>query len=116
MFARSSNIRSAVTVAAGTLAILLGVYGPAHAAEHVVAQKGKAFTVKKLTVKVGDTVKFVNEDPYSHNVFSLSATKSFDLGTYPQGGSKPVTFDKAGTVEVECAIHPDMTLLIEVKN
>lgn len=96
-----------------TLASVL-VTPHAAAAEHVVAQKGKAFSVKKLKVKVGESVKFVNEDPFSHNVFSLAATKSFDLGSYPQGGAKSVTFDKSGTVEVECAIHPEMTLLIEV--
>lgn len=87
----------------------------ATAAEQVVAQKGKAFSVKKVKVKVGDSVKFVNQDPFSHNTFSLSAAKSFDLGSYPQGASKSVTFDKAGTVEVECAIHPEMTLTIEVE-
>jgi plastocyanin len=86
----------------------------ADAAEHVLAQKGKAFSVKKLQVKVGDTVKFVNEDPFAHNVFSLSDAKSFDLGSFGQGGSKTVTLDKAGTVEVECAVHPDMRMVIEV--
>jgi plastocyanin len=86
----------------------------ATAAEQIVSQKGKAFSVKKLKVKVGDSVKFVNDDPFSHNVFSLSAAKSFDLGSYPQGGAKSVTFDKAGSIEVECAIHPEMTLTIEV--
>ena len=84
------------------------------AQEHVVAQKSKAFTVKKLTVKVGDSVKFVNEDSFAHNVFSLSAAKSFDLGSFGNGGSKSVTFDKAGKIEVECAVHPDMRLDIEV--
>ena len=69
----------------------------------------------RWSIKVGDSVKFVNEDPFSHNVFSLSSVKSFDLGSYPQGGAKSVTFDKAGSVEVECAIHPDMTLAIEVE-
>ena len=88
--------------------------GTALSAEQVVAQKGKAFSTKKLKVKVGDTVKFLNEDPFSHNVFSLSDARSFDLGSYPQGGAKSVTFDKPGTVEVECAIHPDMVMVIEV--
>jgi plastocyanin len=105
------NIPTIQTLA---LAALL-VTNHADAAEHVVAQKGKAFSVKKLKVNVGDSVKFANEDPFSHNVFSLSAAKSFDLGSYPQGGSKSVTFDKAGTIEVECAIHPEMTLTIEVE-
>ena len=94
--------------------LLLEMNGAAMAAEYVVGQKGKAFSTKKLSIKVGDSVKFVNEDPFSHNVFSLSDAKSFDLGSYGQGGAKSIVFDKAGTVEVECAVHPDMRLIIEV--
>lgn len=97
----------------GVLALTM-MCATAFAAEHVVAQKGKAFSVKKISVKVGDSVKFVNEDPFSHNVFSLSDAKSFDLGSYGQGASKSIVFDKPGTVEVECAVHPDMKLVIEV--
>jgi plastocyanin len=82
--------------------------------EIVVAQKNKSFSQKTVKVKVGDSIKFVNDDAYAHNVFSLSDTKSFDLGTYSKGGSKVVTFDKPGTVEVECAIHPDMKMTVEV--
>jgi plastocyanin len=96
------------------LAVCAALAGPVAAAEHVVGQKDKAFTVKKLTVKVGDSVKFLNEDPFAHNVFSLSDIKSFDLGSYGQGGSKTVAFDKPGTVEVECAVHPDMKMIVEV--
>jgi plastocyanin len=100
--------------AAGVVA--LGLAGVVWASqEHVVTQKNKAFSSKKLTVKVGDTVKFVNEDSFAHNVFSLSAAKSFDLGSFGNGGSKSVTFDKAGKVEIECAVHPDMRLDVEVK-
>ena len=96
-------------------AILLGgALSQALAAEHVVVQKSKAFSIKKLSVKVGDSVKFQNDDPFSHNVFSLSDAKSFDLGSYGQGASKSIVFDKAGTVEVECAVHPDMKLVVEV--
>jgi len=85
------------------------------AAEQEVLQKDKNFSVKKLKVKVGDTVKFTNTDPFSHNVYSLSEVKSFDLGTYPKGMSKSVTFDKPGTVEVECAVHPNMKMTVEVE-
>lgn len=86
----------------------------AQAGEHLVSQKNKTFSVKKLTVKVGDTVKFQNDDSFAHNVFSLSPAKTFDLGSFGSGGAKSVTFDKAGTVEIECAVHPDMRLDIEV--
>jgi plastocyanin len=99
-------------IAGAAAAAVLGI---ALAAEHVVEQKGKAFTVPKLKIKVGETVDFRNSDPFNHNVFSLSDAKTFDLGSYPQGASKKVVFDKPGTVEVECAIHPDMKMLIEVE-
>lgn len=82
---------------------------------HVVGQKNKAFTVEKLTVKKGDTVEFLNEDPFFHNVFSLSDAALFDLGSFPQGESKQVVFDEVGEVEVECAIHPNMMMTIVVE-
>jgi plastocyanin len=95
--------------------LALWVSLPAQAAEHVVNQKGKAFTLKRLVVQAGDSVKFVNDDPFNHNVFSLSDVKSFDLGSYGQGLAKSVLMDQAGAVEVECAVHPDMKLVIEVR-
>jgi plastocyanin len=98
-----------------TLLVALCVSASAHTAEYEIGQKGKKFSQKELTVKVGDTVSFKNDDPFFHNIFSLSDTKTFDLGSFPQGQSKKVTFEKAGTVEVECAIHPEMKVTIEVK-
>ena len=86
-----------------------------HAKDFEVAQKDKKFSQAKLTVNVGDSVSFKNEDAFAHNIFSLSDSKTFDLGSYPQGQAKKVTFDKSGTVEIECAIHPDMKMVIEVK-
>jgi plastocyanin len=87
---------------------------------YVVEQKNKTFLYKgtkaiTLKIKVGATIEFKNSDPYYHNVFSLSDAKLFDLGSYPQGQSRLVTFDKPGTVEVECAIHPQMKMTVEVK-
>ena len=83
-------------------------------AEQVVSQKNKQFEPKTMTVKVGDSVNFKNDDTFNHNVFSLSDSKMFDLGSYPGGASKSVTFDQAGLVEVECAIHPEMKMTIQV--
>jgi plastocyanin len=105
-------MRIRITLALAAAALLAG---PAFAAEHVVNQKGKAFSVKKLTVQVGDSIRFVNEDPFAHNVFSLSDIKSFDLGSYGQGPGKSVVMDKPGIVDVECAVHPDMKMTVEVK-
>lgn len=87
---------------------------PLLAEEFTVGQKDKAFTEEKLTIKVGDTVHFRNDDPFYHNVFSLSDAALFDLGSYPQGESKAVTFEEPGMVEIECAIHSSMFMTIEV--
>ena len=84
------------------------------AQEFTVGQQDKHFSVSTLTVKVGDQVRFLNNDPFFHNIFSLSDIKTFDLGSYPKGQSRAVTFTNPGTVEIECAIHPEMKLIVEV--
>jgi plastocyanin len=103
-----------------TLATLIIAVGMASAENFVVDQKNKTFVYKDakaetLNIKVGDVVEFRNLDPYFHNVFSLSDAMLFDLGSYPAGQSKSVTFNKPGRVEVECAIHPLMKMVVEVK-
>ncbi len=105
--------RNKIVFCTAAAALLWG--GVAGAAEHEVGQKNKQFTVKELTIKVGDTVRFTNQDDFFHNVFSLSDLKTFDLGSYPKGESKSVTFDKPGKVEVECAIHPSMLMTVNVE-
>ncbi len=96
-------------------ATLLALSGHAVCETFEVGQQNKEFTVKTLDVKVGDTVKFTNNDPFFHNVFSLSDAAMFDLGSYPQGESKEVKFEQAGEVQVECAIHPNMQMTITVR-
>lgn len=84
-------------------------------AEVEMIQKNKSFSAKEIKIKKGDSIKFTNQDPFFHNIFSLSATKAFDLGSYGNGESKSVVFDKAGQVDVECAIHPSMQLSVTVE-
>jgi hypothetical protein len=62
----------------------------------------------------GARVEFPNQDPLFHNVFSLSAARTFDLGRYPEGTSKSVVFDRAGVVQVFCHIHSDMSAIVLV--
>ena len=100
-----------------TLTILaaIGFSQMALAQTFEVGQTDKKFTQAELEIKVGDTVKFTNNDPFFHNVFSLSDSKMFDLGSYPKGESRDVVFDQPGEIEVECAIHPEMLMTIKVK-
>jgi len=92
----------------------------AFAAEYLVDQQSKSFRmegqkVEAITISVGDSIRFKNEDPFFHNIFSLSDLKTFDLGSFPKGQSKTVSFDQPGKVEVECAIHPEMYMEVTVK-
>ena len=80
----------------------------------VLAQRNQAFSERVLSCVVGTTVDFPNQDPIFHNVFSVSPAKRFDLGKYPRGHSKQVTFRKPGLVQVFCDIHPSMSCYILV--
>lgn len=110
-----NKIRSNQTCVIALTALLSSAPQLALANEHEVGQKNKAFTVKALTIKQGDTVSFPNFDSFFHNVYSLSDAKSFDLGSYKQGETKKLKFDEKGVIEVECAIHPKMQMTITVE-
>jgi len=106
--------RFGIAVAAITLS------ATANAADYTITQSNKAFVkdsqqIEQMSIKAGDTIHFKNEDPFFHNIFSLSDLKTFDLGSYPAGESKSVTFDSPGEAEIECAIHPEMYMVIEVQ-
>lgn len=98
-------------VVAGTLVGSLAAF----AAESRVVQTGKAFEPKTLAVKAGDSVVFVNEDFYDHNVYSESEGNVFNLGIQPPGQTNAVTLANPGTVQVLCRIHPKMRLTVTVQ-
>ena len=80
----------------------------------VIVQKDLAFAPTLLVVPPGASVGFPNQDKEFHNVFSYSPTKRFDLGRYPKGESKSVTFDKPGIVKIYCEIHEFMRAAVVV--
>jgi plastocyanin len=80
----------------------------------VVHQKNANFEPSFLAIRKGQTVDFVNDDDIAHNVFSFSPRKKFDLGIYPKGQKKSVTFDREGPVLYFCSIHESMNGIIYV--
>ena len=77
-------------------------------------QQNRRFSPDLVVIPAGSSVSFPNFDPIFHNVFSLSKPKSFDLGNYPKGQTRMVTFPKPGLVAVYCHLHPNMagTILV----
>ena len=96
--------------------IAVGVSTPALPAHAVMAQKDKAFSPHLLTVRTGTVVDFPNFDPIFHNAFSNYDGKVFDVGLYPPGSSRSVTFTRPGAVRVFCNIHAAMSAVIVVLN
>lgn len=68
----------------------------------------KQFVPRVLAITAGSTVRFPNEDPILHNVFSTSPDNSFDAGQYHTGPGVTHTFDHAGLVKVYCNVHHSM--------
>ena len=83
-------------------------------AKIVMDQRNLEFVPHVLPVLVGSTVDFPNNDKVDHNVFSMSRTKKFNLGSYKAGESKSVVFDKPGIVELRCDVHAEMAAYILV--
>lgn len=79
-----------------------------------MAQLGERFDPHVLPVLQGTRVEFPNYDDVYHNVFSLSRARTFDLGRYPKGATRSVTFDRPGVVQVFCHIHADMSGIVMV--
>lgn len=85
--------------------------GNRHAAppgEALMRQRNKDFEPKVLAVATGTSVRFPNEDPVLHHVYSFSPAKSFELDLYSNDTEPTVEFDVAGVVIIGCNIHDEM--------
>src|SRR5437773_2009057 len=87
---------------------------PALAGEHSVGQKGGKFSEESVTIKAGDTVRFVNDDAVSHNVMSSGPDGNKNAGLQKAGESTAIGYDKPGEYHVQCGIHPKMKLTVKV--
>ena len=113
------TIRGKVAVPSGepvAYVYVENVMAPAVKGQHkVIEQAGKKFVPNWAVVQRGTAIAFPNNDNIYHNVFSLSAGNSFDLGLYNSGGDpKSHTFSEPGPVDVYCNIHPQMAASVLV--
>ena len=93
------------------LALLVSLYlfaGIATAATVEVAVKDFKFVPEKMTVKVGDTVKWTNNGSSEHTVTSggkCNEDKKWDSGGMKTGQTFEYTFKEAGTFPYFCKPH-----------
>jgi plastocyanin len=89
---------------------------PASRRPAVMDQRNREFVPRVLVVGVGSSVEFPNNDTVSHQVYSFSAAKRFQLPLYKGESHPPVTFDKPGLVVLGCNIHDAMVGYIYVSD
>jgi plastocyanin len=80
----------------------------------VMDQRNLAFLPRVLVIGVGTRVDFPNNDAVSHQVYSFSPARRFQLPLYKGEFHPPVTFDQAGLVVLGCNIHDSMVGYIYV--
>ena len=73
-----------------------------------INQNVMTFEPAAVRIKAGQSVVFVNDDPYGHNVYSLSTGGQFDIGLQQPGAKVAVPFPRPGSFDVLCRIHPKM--------
>jgi len=83
---------------------------PAAPAVHI---KDDAFTPRALTISVGETITFTNDDDDAHTVTATDG--SFDSKGLDTNGVWRHTFTKPGTYAYFCQLHPFMKGTIVVK-
>jgi plastocyanin len=100
----------------GAVVLLHGPPGsrPPPAATFVVDQVNQTFTPDLTVIPVGSTVTFPNSDKVSHQVYSFSPARRFQLPLYRGTPYAPVTFANAGVVTLGCNIHDDMIAYLVV--
>jgi YVTN family beta-propeller protein len=82
--------------------------GPAHAGGSAhVAIRNFAFEPAQLTVRVGQTLTWQNDDGAPHGVVFKDGSKGIDL--LLPGKAFARSFDKPGVYEYACSVHPYMT-------
>ena len=75
----------------------------------LVALVASAFSV------VLEVVLGANDDDLTHNVYSTAKGNEFNLRAQAPGTSASITLTAEGTVEIHCAFHPKMKLIVTVK-
>jgi plastocyanin len=73
---------------------------------------GFSFDPDTITVEVGDTVVWTNEDSARHNV--TADDDSFVSDNLAEGETFRHTFEEAGTFDYVCTLHSGMTASVEV--
>jgi plastocyanin len=106
---RTAGLRGA---AAGLSALLLAATS---ADDHIVVQQHRAFSVSQISLPAGGTLRFSNEDDFTHEVYVETPEFTYESDEQEPGTVLAVVFPKSGHFAVRCHIHPKMHLDVDVQ-
>jgi len=95
-----------------TVTTVPGPQTTASVSDNTIRIKNFAFDPASITVKVGSTVRWVNQDSANHRILFADKADSNVLSSQQSYSRK---FDRAGTYDYSCTIHPAMkgTVIVE---
>ena len=96
-----------------TVLFTLPACSPADRVTAGVTIKTFRYAPDPITIRVGDSIKWTNEDPVGHTATAMD--DSFDTGLFFRDNSVPIIFETAGTFPYFCGSHPEMagTVVVE---
>ena len=81
-------------------------------AKHTVTIEATSYKPETITVKKGESVTWVNKDPFPHTV---TAAGKFDSKSIAANGKWTYKATKAGEFSYICTLHPNMKGTIKVE-
>jgi plastocyanin len=94
------------------LAPVLRAADTANGAQHTVTIEAMMFKPAQLSVKRGDRITWVNNDPFPH---SVTADGVFDSHEIAASKSWSYVASRAGNYAYRCTLHPTMTARLIVE-
>jgi plastocyanin len=112
-----ANIRSTLLVSSVVAATTVGfaiqvAAGESPPAHHTVVIEAMRFDPQELTLNAGDTVLWVNHDPFPHTVSAVG--RQFDSHDIAAGASWKYVARRSGTYAYVCSLHPNMPGTLQV--
>jgi plastocyanin len=108
--------RAALAIVVGFGLAAAGALAPAatagNATTHTVVIEGVGYEPQALTVRQGDTIVWINKDPFPHTV---TAKGAFDSHTIVAGKSWRYVARKRGEYAYVCTLHPNMRATLTVR-
>lgn len=106
-------MRAVRAVAMASLA--LAACGAAGAADHLVVIEAMQYTPKDLVVRKGDTIEWVNRDPFPHDVTEVAKGRGVASGPIAPDGRWKLKVMRAQGFAYRCTLHPMMQGRVSVR-